>query len=169
MRKTEIVTLFDYDRWATDEQLKVIAGLREEQYLRDLGTSFGSIHRTLVHIFGAQKVWLARWHGQSPARLISADEIHTLAALKENWSTLRTELGAFLELLTEDKLATPLAYKDMKGNAYSQPLVEQMQHVANHSTYHRGQITSMLRQVGATPVSTDLIGYYRTRSSATLS
>jgi uncharacterized damage-inducible protein DinB len=161
MTKNEIVTLFDYDKWATNEQLKVITGLNDEQYNRNLGTSFGGIHGTLVHIFGAQNVWLARWKGEVPIALPGAGEFPTLAKLTDRWNALRDELGKFLQDLSDEKLALRLTYKDLKGNSHSQPLVHQMQHLINHSTYHRGQITTMLRQVGATPVGTDLIGYYR--------
>ena len=161
MTKSEIVTLFDYDKWATNEQLKVVTGLSDEQYTRNLGTSFGGIHGTLVHILGAQRVWLSRWKGEAPIALPGADELPTLAKLTERWKALRDELGTFLQTLSDDKLAQRLSYKDLKGNSYSQPLVHQMQHLINHSTYHRGQITTMLRQLGATPVGTDLIGYYR--------
>ena len=161
MTKSEVVTLFDYDKWATNEQFKVVTGLNEEQYNRNLGTSFGGIHGTLVHIFGAQRVWLTRWKGEVPTALPGADELPTLVKLTERWNALRDEMGTFLQNLSDEKLAQRLAYKDLKGNSYSQPLVHQMQHLINHSTYHRGQITTMLRQVGATPVGTDLIGYYR--------
>ena len=161
MTKSEVVTLFDYDKWATNEQLKVVTGLDDEQYNRNLGTSFGGIHGTLVHIFGAQRVWLTRWKGEAPTALPGADELPTLVRLTERWNALRDEMGTFLQNLSDEKLAQRLAYKDLKGNSYSQPLVHQMQHLINHSTYHRGQITTMLRQVGATPVGTDLIGYYR--------
>jgi uncharacterized damage-inducible protein DinB len=47
---------------------------------------------------------------------------------------------------------------------FAQPLWQCLQHVANHSTYHRGQITTMLRQLGAKPAGTDLIGFYRERA-----
>jgi uncharacterized damage-inducible protein DinB len=161
MTKSEIVTLFDYDKWAANEQFKVVTGLNEEQYNRNLGTSFGSIHGTLVHIFGAQRVWLTRWKAEAPTALPGVEELPTLAKLTERWNALRDELGTFLQTLSDEKLAQRLAYKDLKGNSYSQPLIHQMQHLINHSTYHRGQITTMLRQVGATPVGTDLIGYYR--------
>ena len=63
--------------------------------------------------------------------------------------------------LPEDKLNEPLRYTDFKGNSYSYPLCQQMQHKVNHSTYHRGQVVALLRQMGEKVVSTDLINYIR--------
>jgi len=63
--------------------------------------------------------------------------------------------------LTEEKLNTPLQYEDFKGNDYAQLLYQQMQHKINHSSYHRGQLVMMLRQLGMAVVSTDLINYIR--------
>lgn len=161
MTKQEILTLFDYDAWATDRVLETVAALTEEQYTKDLGSSFGGVRGTLVHTYGAQWIWLQRWKGTSPAQIIKAEEIPTFAGLKERWSAWRNDLHAFLDPLTEEQLQSKLTYKDIRGNQYSQPLYHQMQHLVNHSTYHRGQITTMLRQLGAKPVSTDLINYYR--------
>jgi uncharacterized damage-inducible protein DinB len=161
MTKNEIHKLFEYDRWATAQQLEAASRLGPEAYHRDFGDSFGGVHGTLVHIYGAQKIWLERWNGGTPAGLSTAKEIPTLSMLTERWAGLRDELNAFIQSLTDAKLVEPLAYKDLKGNPFVQPLVGQMQHLINHGTYHRGQVTTLLRLAGGTPVSTDLIRYLR--------
>jgi uncharacterized damage-inducible protein DinB len=162
MTKQDVLILLEYDRWASRHQLEVVSGLTEDQYLQDLKSSHGGIRGTLTHIYGAQRAWLARWNGNSPTSLIKADEIPTLPLLNEKWTTLWDELSEYVHSLTEEQLQQPLTYKDLKGNSHTQPLIHQLQHVFNHCTYHRGQITTMLRQLGVTPVATDLIGYYRT-------
>ena len=58
-----------------------------------------------------------------------------------------------------------MSIADLKGNQFRNPRWQALQHLANHGTYHRGQITTLLRQLGATPVSTDLIGFYRERQA----
>ena len=161
MTKNEIQTLFEYDKWATAHQLEAASRLAPEPYHRDFGDSFGGVHGTLVHIYGAQKIWLERWNGGMPAALPGAKDVPTLAMLRERWAGLRDDLAAFIQALTEETLVQPLAYKDLKGNPYVQPLLGQMQHLINHSTYHRGQVTTLLRLAGGTPVSTDLIRYLR--------
>jgi len=110
-------------------------------------------------MYGAERVWFARWTGKGQNAL--PEGVLSQAGLRERWTILHNEMLEFAGSLTDEKLQASFAYRDLKGNPYAQPLWQQMQHLANHSTYHRGQITTMLRQVGATPVPTDLIAYYR--------
>ncbi len=72
----------------------------------------------------------------------------------------------FVRGLTQEDLNRVLEYKTMKFGVYKNPLWQSLQHVANHGTYHRGQITTMLRQHGAQPIPTDLMHFYRERSVA---
>lgn len=164
MTKQEILTLFDYDKWAIDRVLEVVATLPEEQYTKNLGDSFGGVRGTLVHIYGAERVWLDRWKERPTASLPKVETIPTFALLTEQWKNLRAELDEFLAALPEEKIHAELKYKDIKGNEYAQPLYQQIQHRVNHSSYHRGQITMMLRLLGAKPVGTDLITYYRLKA-----
>jgi uncharacterized damage-inducible protein DinB len=161
MTLKECKALFAYDRWATNRLLETVATLTEDQYRKDLGSSFGGVRGTLVHIYGADWIWLQRWKGNHPSVLTKEEEIPTLPMLKQRWEDLRTELEGFLGSLTEEKLQAPLNYKDTKGVPYSLPLYQQLQHRINHSTYHRGQVVTFLRQLGAKPQSSDLILFYR--------
>lgn len=165
MSPSEALSLFDYDQWATTKQLEVIRTLSKEQYERDLGSSYGGIGGTLVHIYGAQQTWYTRWIGDTPTGIAGIADVPTFALLEDKWSTLRRGLQEFASSLTEEKLLAPLAYKDLKGNPVRQPMGNLIRHVINHSTYHRGQLTTMFRQVGVTPPgSIDLITYYRERA-----
>jgi uncharacterized damage-inducible protein DinB len=162
MDRSEALSLFDYDRWATVKQFEVVSTLSNEQYERDLGSSHGGIRGTLVHIYGAQQLWYSRWKGTSPSSLPAVSEAPTIAILQDKWRVLRDEILDFITGLTEEKLREHVAYKDMKGVPNRQPLAHLIRHVINHSTYHRGQVTTMLRQLNvAPPPSIDLITYYR--------
>ena len=55
----------------------------------------------------------------------------------------------------------PLAYRDLKGRAYEQPLWQLILHVVNHGTHHRGQVSGFLRSLGHVPPPLDLVAYYR--------
>ena len=159
MTKKEMVVLLKYDAWATDHQLAVIRNLSDAQYEKDLGSSHRGIQGTITHMYGAERVWLSRWTGKGPNAM--PEGILARTGLHERWTVLHREMMEYGESLTDEKLLLSFAYRDLKGNPYAQPLWQQLQHVANHSTYHRGQITTMLRQLGMTPVPTDLIAYYR--------
>ena len=74
-------------------------------------------------------------------------------------------LLALLRGLTQSDLDRIMEYKTFKFGVYRNPVWQALQHLANHGTYHRGQVTTMLRQLGATPVLTDLMHFYRERSS----
>jgi uncharacterized damage-inducible protein DinB len=163
MTLQEILTLFQYDEWATKRTTESVSPLSEEQYKRDLKSSHGGIHGTLAHIYGADCLWLERWKGNSPTSQANGNQIQNLIALSDRWQEYRENLHDYLINLTDTKLSDPLSYTDTRGNNHAEPLYHQMQHRVNHSSYHRGQIVTMLRQLGGRPLATDLIMFYRTR------
>jgi len=162
--KRDILTLFDFDRWATERVLEVAATLPEEQYTKNLNSSFDGVRGTLVHTYAADWIWLERWKGNSPTTLIREEDIPTLPSLQERWIGWRSQVDAFLHAVTEEQLRSPLSYTDIKGNPSTIILWQQMQHLINHSTYHRGQVTTLFRQLGIKAVGTDLINYYRLKA-----
>ena len=166
MNREDILTLYDYNAWANTRTLGSVEPLTSEQFLRDLGNSFPSVRDTLAHVLGAEWIWLRRWCGESPTALVSAADFPTLGALRERFAAVEQERRAFLEELPAARLPQHFSYRDLAGNAHSMPLVHSLQHVVNHGTYHRGQITTLLRQLGAKPVSTDLSRFSLDRGAA---
>jgi uncharacterized damage-inducible protein DinB len=164
MTQNEIQQLYDYDKWADLKLLEAIAAVAKDHYTKDLESSFGGIHGTLVHILSADKVWFARWTGKIPA-LLKAEDFPTVEVVKKQWDAYHCEMSNFVRGLTEEKLNDPLSYTDFKGNSFSHPLFQQMQHKVNHSSYHRGQVVTMLRQMGEKVVSTDMINYIRQKET----
>lgn len=69
----------------------------------------------------------------------------------------------FFASLTDGHLDQPVSYGLFNGTIDSQPLETLVRHITNHSTYHRGQIATFMRQLGHKPVSTDLIVFARER------
>ncbi|MCI0707684.1 MAG: DinB family protein [Ignavibacteriae bacterium] len=161
MTLTNINTLIDFDKWATNRILDIVATVPQDQYAKNLNSSHGGIRGTLVHTYSSDWVWLERWKGVSPTAPLKEEDYPDFPFLKSKWDTLRAERDAFIASLTEQKLKEPLSYKDIRGNPYTQPLWHLIQHVVNHSTYHRGQVVTMLRQINVKPVATDLVAYYR--------
>ena len=82
------------------------------------------------------------------------------------WEDLYRAQQSFLEKLSDADLDRVVDYRNLKGEAYSNVLWQLLRHMVNHSSYHRGQVTTMLRQLGHTPVATDLVLYYRLQQSA---
>lgn len=157
MTVDEIRTLFEYNAWANQRTLEACAPLTDEQFTRALGSSFASLRDTLFHILGAEWIWLERWRGGSPRALLPAAEFPTLAAVGERWRVVEREMRSYLAGLTDEALTRPLTYVNLKGDTWTYPLGQTMYHVTNHATYHRGQITTLLRQLGAPAVATDYL------------
>jgi uncharacterized damage-inducible protein DinB len=165
MTLIEIHTLFQYDEWATKRTIESVSSLSEEPYKQDLKSSHGGIHGTLVHIYGAYYLWLERWRNHSSSAPIAADQVQSLSVLSYRWQEYRKNLYSYLSNTTDTKLSAPLTYTDTRGNSHAEPLYQQMLQVINHASYHRGQIVTMLRQLGEKPQATDLVMFYRTRKS----
>ena len=162
MNLADIQTLYDFNYWANHRILEIVEPLTEEQVRKDLGSSHGGIQGTLFHIMGAEAIWLRRWKGESPAGFWKPEDVPTFTALKQRWDMVEMEVLGFCHMLKTDvDIERIFEYKDLKGNSYSSLLSQSMQHVVNHSTYHRGQVVTMIRQSGMKAVSTDLIAYYR--------
>jgi len=84
----ELRTLFRFNRWATLRFLDAMADLPAEELGRNLGSSFPSLAATLVHMLGAEWVWLQRWHGESPATFPDATTLDSVAKVRARWDAL---------------------------------------------------------------------------------
>ncbi len=176
----DIQTLYAYNRWANQRLLSALETLSDGQFTMAVQSSFPSIQETVFHIMFAEWLWLKRWQGTSPRSPLpdpdvssatwntlkhdcipSLEDLSTVAALKLFAEAVEQERQEFLNDLKESVLHEPLQFSDMAGTPYSEPLVELMQHLVNHGTYHRGQITTMLRQIGIKAVPLDMLHFFR--------
>ena len=165
MNNEDFRQLYDFNAWANQRTLEACAALTPEQFTRDVGSSFKSVRDTLAHLYGAQWIWLERWHGRIPAGFPSATDFPDLETVRRRFAEIDRNLVDYAASLNADDIQRVIEFKTMAGTAFAQPLWQMLQHVANHSTYHRGQVTTMLRQLGAKATSTDLIFFYRERTA----
>ena len=166
MNLSDIRHLFDYTEWANDLAMDAANNLTDEHLQRDFGISHGSILGTLTHMAGAEWIWLERWHGRSPAKaeawsMWTPESCRDLATLNDRWSEVVDRRAQYISKLDEDRLIADLSFNLLSGDRSSMRLVDQMRHVANHATMHRGQVVGMIRQLGIEPPSTDLLFYLR--------
>ena len=162
MTLDDIQLLFEYDRWANNRVLQAATALSNEQFTRDLGGSFRSVRDTLLHIIGGEWGWLVYWKETSHSVAFLADlwkrhdalfhpgAFPDVAAVRLKWVGVENEQVEFVSRLTDDALKKMLPVRKTQIS-----LAHLMQHLANHSTYHRGQIAVMMRQLDAKPVATD--------------
>ena len=164
MNVAEVRELYDYNAWAHARIFEALGRLPAEQYVRDLRSSHGGIHGTLCHIVWAEELWLNRWLGKPNPAVAQGKDLASLAAARARWEEVERARAAFLRALTDAGLAGTITIKPTTGGAYVHTYLQTLQHVVDHSSYHRGQIITMLRQLGVQPPSTGLILFYRERS-----
>jgi uncharacterized damage-inducible protein DinB len=158
----DLRTLVDYHYWARDRMLEAVDGLDPGELTRELGNSFSSIRDTLVHLYGAERTWCARWQGEAPQGMPDPAQFPDLASIRRAWAGQETQLRAVLDGMGEAGVERVIEYRMMNGQLQSQPFWQMLQHLVNHGSYHRGQVTTMLRQLKHNPPkSTDLITFYR--------
>ena len=166
MNSADLKTMLDYHYWARDRMLDALEPLSAEQFTRDLGNSFKSIRDTVAHLHAAEWAWHQRWIGTSPTALLPADRFPDVHSVRAAWRELETAVRSFVDGLG-DQVDKVFDYKLLSGAAGSSPLWQMLQHVVNHASYHRGQITTMLRQLGAEPAKPmDMIAFYRVRATS---
>jgi uncharacterized damage-inducible protein DinB len=162
MTRDDIRLLYEYDGWANRRVLKAASELSDEQFTRTISGSFHCLRDTLLHILGGEWIWLAYWRNppDSPASLselkakrdalFSPEAFPNLDALQSKWIEVESEQSEFISRLNNDSLAKMLPFRGTRLT-----LMQLMQHVVNHSSYHRGQVAFIMRQLGAKPLATD--------------
>ncbi len=154
----ELLDSLEYHRWATEKVLQIVSTLSAEKYTKDLGSSFPSIRDTLIHSYGADRVWLGRiQQGQTPD-WPKPQEYPSIVSLREVWLETLSTFPSVIQLFSSEQL---ISYQAFDGTPYTNKLADIIRHVVNHGTYHRGQVTTMLRQLGEKAATTDMIAYYR--------
>ncbi len=161
MTTGEARELFAYSAWANALVFDAAGALSPEQIAHSVASSFPSILATLAHIVGAEWVWLRRWLGDSPSGFPEWVAKPELAGLRSRLAEVEGQRERFVAELSDVDLERVVSYRTLKGQPFSDPLVGLMRHVVNHSTYHRGQVVTQLRQLGAKPPTTDLIVFMR--------
>jgi uncharacterized damage-inducible protein DinB len=155
--------LFGYNSWANERTLGALSAAPAAAYGADAGSSHGGMHGTMLHVVYAQHLWLLRWTGRPQEEAIAMrKEISTLGALLEYWKKTERETFAFLDSKLSDAfLQGTFTMRTTQGDAYTHNYGESMLHLVIHSGYHRGQVTTLLRQAGQAPPNTDYIMYER--------
>jgi uncharacterized damage-inducible protein DinB len=169
MNLEQLRTLVDYNYWARDRLLDAVEPLSPDQFTRDLGNSFSSIRDTVVHLYGAEWIWCARWEGEPPQSLPDPSGFPDLASIRRAWTEQERRVRAVLERLGEDGIGRPIEYRTMDGRPQAQIFWQMLQHLVNHGSYHRGQVTTLLRQLKQPPPkSMDLITFYREQAATAM-
>ena len=148
-----------YTLWADRVTIRALREVTPEDLTRDTGSSFPSLLKTAAHLLGAEKIWLSRFLGTALDPVPTENDFSELIPLVIAWEETAAGVEAFLAGLTDEQLETPLSWSNSRGESFTRPLWQPVAHLVNHSTYHRGQIVTMLRQMGYPVSGTDLVYY----------
>ncbi len=163
-----------YNRWMNEKLYGICSKLADAERKRDRKAFFGSIHKTLNHLLLADRSWLSRLTGDSK-RFASIGEdgkaidVHGLdqelysdfGRLREEREKTDSDIEAYVARLKSSDLEKPLRYKTTTGKSCEHPLWWALSHFFNHQTHHRGQVTTLLSQLGHDPGVTDLVAMLR--------
>jgi uncharacterized damage-inducible protein DinB len=153
----------EYNIWANNRIIDVLLKLEHGSLDQEIPSSFSSLRATVYHTWGAENIWLQRLQLVEYPAWVATDFAGTFAEACADWQRVSGAIKQFVDKQYDDKALTHvLQYYDLKKNSHKTPVFQVLQHVFNHSTYHRGQLVTMLRQAGQADIpSTDFIAFAR--------
>jgi uncharacterized damage-inducible protein DinB len=160
--KQVLQQLAAYNAWANQQMADCICNLSDDQVHREIASSFPSVFRTLLHLWDAESIW---WQRLKLAEQIEVPGNGFREGVGELCKRLLMQSRQWEEWVagaTENQLNHVFAYQNTKRELFKQPVNEVLVHLFNHGTYHRGQLVTLLRQLGVVKIpQTDFIVYCR--------
>ncbi len=155
-----LIQQYDYVRWADLRCIDAARSVPAENLRRDYGFSFRTVHDTLAHMLAAQNTWVGRWKGDSARPFLAGSEFESLDAIAARWVGVQDELLAFVRDQTDSSLQQRISYL-RRGEPTTGVLWQLINHCADHSNFHRGQLNSLIKLAGGTPASTMYVDWCR--------
>lgn len=164
MNKKYFIELADYNNWADNTAMEWLNQITDEQWNQIITSSFSSVKQTAIHIASAEKIWIDFWKDLPDPVYLSGEFNGTKTDLIEIWKKASTGLKSFVETNPEENYRQQITFRYPRGGHGAMEFWQTFSHIINHSTYHRGQLVTLLRQAGFTKLSSiDLATYYLKR------
>ncbi|HEY0059155.1 MAG TPA: DinB family protein [Flavisolibacter sp.] len=152
----------EYHVWANGLMLQTILQLPEATHTKEVNSSFPSLYKTVVHQWDAESIWWQRMKLEEQVQVPGLTFRGDLAAAGENWQKQSRQWSEWIAATQEYQLQHEFIYRNSKKEQFKQPVYQVLLHLFNHGTYHRGQLVTILRQLGVDALpSTDFIGWTR--------
>ncbi|HTQ66330.1 MAG TPA: DinB family protein [Puia sp.] len=150
-----------YNAWATKKLLDAVNELSEEQQHAEITSSFNSLYKTFFHLWSAETIWWQRLQPQN-SRIEGDPFQHSMKSLSEGLHDRDMEFLHWVNSQDENSFIQKIEYRNSRGEKFNEPLFQVLLHLFNHGTYHRGQIVTILRQLGLQKIpQTDFIAWVR--------
>lgn len=162
--RSHVLRLLAYHHWAGDQLFGAGTVLSAADLDAPWGGSFGTGRGLLAHVIGAERIWCDRWNGAQQATRPEYPPTHSGADFRGEWERVTDDQRRFARSMTAESLARPLTYRNLRGDMKSYAMSDIFVHLVNHGTYHRGQISQLLRDRGYKAPSTDFVLYTETEA-----
>jgi uncharacterized damage-inducible protein DinB len=163
MNKKYFTGLAAYNCWADQIVMGWLDQIDQQQWNQIITSSFSSIRQTAIHIASAEKIWIDFWTMAPDPVYLSAHFDGTKQDLMDIWKETSQGLQNFINNYPEENYLQPVTFRYPRGGTGQLEFWQTFSHIINHSTYHRGQLVTLLRQVGFINLrSIDLATYYIT-------
>ena len=150
-----------YNNWATKLLVERINKLSDEEITREIASSFPSLYKTIQHMWLAEEAWWQRLKLVEHLDLQSERFTGTFSELTVNLAKQSQQWSEWVNAATDNQLSHVFAYIRNKEQ-FKMPVYQMLQHVFNHASYHRGQLVTILRQLGAEKIpATDFSAFCR--------
>lgn len=160
--KNLFLQLAQYNRWANSRLINIIIKLPDEKLKEVLPSSFPSLYLTMLHMWNAESVWWQRIKLAENIKPPMESFKGTATELITNWEAQSKEWILWLEKSPEATIQHEFIYQNSKKERFRQPVSEMLQHLFIHQGYHRGQLVTMLHQLGISEIpATDFIVFAR--------
>ena len=160
--KELLLQLSTYNYWANQLLLAAINPLSEEVQHKEVASSFSSLYKTALHMWDAESIWWQRMKLQERINIPSTTFNGAMQDISTGILQLDKQWQDWIRASQEHQLQHVFQYQNLKGEQFKQPTYEMLLHLLNHNTYHRGQLVTILRQLGIEKIpQTDFIIWSR--------
>jgi uncharacterized damage-inducible protein DinB len=156
---TNLLDQLRYNHWANLRLMDATSELDKDRFIKNMDSSFPSVQETWIHIIWAEELWLHRWQGRTFTTELSTEDYTNIESIRKNLENLAAKQFQILERCNRGDENKMISYENFQGKKWEYSLRQMVQHMVFHSVYHRGQITTLLRQLGVIPPGLDYLIY----------
>ncbi|WP_407526767.1 DinB family protein [Lacibacter sp. MH-610] len=151
-----------FNVWANQTITDAILEMEEHTHQQIVKSSFPNLYATVLHMWDAESIWWQRMEGHAQLLIPGKEFNPTMKEAVNGLLNQSREWSSWMNRVTEEQLQNEFHYKNLKGEAFTSGVWQVVHHLFNHGTYHRGQLVTMMRELGSTEIpSTDFIHWYR--------